>query len=77
MRAKYPVGFAIMPLGQFGQAAADGIDGRMRDGLQRFVDCDRRLIQEFARKIETTQFGVFVEIAQNVRQLQGASEMVR
>ena len=50
---------------------------RLCDGVRRFVDCDRRPIQEFAGKIEASQFGVFVEIAQNVCQLQRASEMVR
>ena len=55
-------------------AAGFVYEGRA-DGLPRLVGLNTRISQGFARKVETAYGGVFVEIAQNVRQLQRAAEV--
>ncbi len=66
-----------MMMRQLGDPAADAIDagaGGNRLGVQRG---DAGFLQIFARQIETADGGVFIDVAQDVGQLQGAAQMMR
>ena len=69
------VGLTIVIVSARSDDAAGFVDAGRADGLPRLVGLNARISQRFARKVETADGGVFVEIAQNVRQLQRAAEV--
>jgi dihydrodipicolinate synthase/N-acetylneuraminate lyase len=66
-----------MRLRPCGKEHAGLVERRMRQHRRGLVLGDTGLAQGFVRQVEPADFGIFVEVAQDVGELQRAAEMMR
>ncbi len=76
MTGKDRIDAAIMFMGPRRHEARRLVDQRRGEDKARLDDLDARLVQCFARQIEPVDRRIFIEIAQDVGELQRAAEMM-